>query len=129
MIAIRIATLFRNGAEAQAKAAALTKSNFTRSKAKDALLPAFASAYKAETVKDEESGTIRWALSKGRGSKSTQAAKMALNRLLRLAFEGKKSSKPLSAADRIHQLAKALARLTPAQVDRVVAEAKKLRNK
>jgi len=128
MIAIRIATLFRSGTVAQEKAAALTKANFSRAKAKAALLPAFAATYKAETVESEE-GEVRWALSKGRGSKQTQAAKMALNRLLRLAFEGRKVSKPLSAADRIHQLAKALARLTPAQMDRVVAEAKKLRNK
>jgi len=128
MIAIRIATLFRNGAEAQAKAAALTKANFSRAKAKAALLPAFAETYKAETVENEE-GEVRWALSKGRGSKQTQAAKMALNRLLRLAFEGRKVSKPLSAADKVHQLAKALARLTPAQMERAIAEAKKLRNK
>jgi len=129
MIAIRIATLFRSGTVAQEKAAALTKANFSRAKAKAALLPAFAATYKAEVVKDEESGAIRWALSKGRGSKSTQAAKMALNRLLRLAFEGRKVSKPLSAADRIHQLAKALARLTPRQMERAIAEAKQLRNK
>ena len=124
----KIAALWKDGNNAQAQAATLTRQKFSRAKAKDMLLPAFAKAYKAQTVTDAKSGAVRWALTKGRGSNATMAAKAALNRLLAKAW-GKKGGKrkATSAKDKVHAIAKMLARLTAAQFKRAVAEAKEIR--
>ena len=119
---IRIATLCRDAQSGVASAITLCKGEFrNRDAARAALLPAFATVYKAPTLRDDAGKVVGFVPSKKKGvyEGTGNAAQQALKRLLSAAYPSKKGKQP-SKFDADKVASRIASNYSPAQLKRIV---------